>query len=338
MKQELKDKINSTIDDYIGDTYDPSISHLKRKIDEYDYQCETVWETIPIRDLLVEKYNQLRYGVEKNQHTIKSGFIDIDKMLGGFYLGEFTVIGGRPGMGKTQFLIDLALNISIEIPTLYFTFDLSPSELSSRFISTITGIPMPYLLQSRLSEENKSRLNLIKETLDKRQLFISHSDKKSINSLRSHCEKMVNEKGVKVILIDCLHNMSCTTYRKDKEAEINYISDELKRIAKEYNVCLIASSQLDRVIECRDDRFGIPQLSDLQDGGSIEQNADKVLLIFRPEYYNIVEDERGNSLENLAFIKVAKNKNGNLGSINLQIDADFTRFVSFNEHRPNKRN
>lgn len=331
MKQELKNKIENIISNN-PDADDREIAfQLKQLLYKTELQNSVVKDTKSIADLVSESVNQLKSN-SQNNNTIKSGFADFDKAFGGFGLGEFIVIGGRPAMGKTQLLVNLSLNISQTIPVLYFTFDLSEHLLTSRFIASVSGIPASKILQHDLTVEEKNKLSLVESQLSKHKLFINDSYNNSLTAFKAHCQKQIEENGVKVIFIDYLQMMSSSKYRNNRELEISYISRELKNIAKDFNVCMIATSQLSRAVESRGGSKH-PQLSDLRESGAIEQDADKVIFIYRPEYYGLECDYDGNSTAGLTEIILAKNRNGSLGSIKLLRDNHFTNFRSFDTYQ-----
>jgi len=231
-------------------------------------------------------------------------------------------------MGKTQLLVNLALNISTTRPILYFTFDLSQFLLTNRFISSLSTISAHKILQQNLTQEEKNILMAVESKFNQYQLYINDSCNNSISNFASHCKKQIEENGVKVIFVDYLQMMSSNKYRNNRELEISHISRELKSIAKDYNVCIIAASQLSRAVEMRG---GIkhPHLSDLRESGAIEQDADKVLFIYRPEYYGLTLDEDGNNTEGLTELILAKNRNGSLGTTKLQRSSNFTNYRDF---------
>ena len=299
---------------------------LKQLLYEMELQYSVAEDAKSIADLVAE--NILQLNGEKNQNNvIKSGFDKFDAHFGGFCPGEFVVVGGRPAMGKTQFLVNLSLHISKTFPVLFVTFDLSEFMLTNRFISSVSEIPAQSILQHDLSVEQKHTLSTIGNEFAKRQLFIHDNFNTSITALKAHCIKQIKENGIQVIVIDYLQFISSYNHRKYRELEVSFISRELKSLSKEYNVCVIASSQLNRGVEGRTSIDGKrPKLSDLRESGAIEQDADKVIFIHRPEYYGITEDHNGESLIGLAEIIVAKNRNGRLGIVNLAINRDFTNF------------
>lgn len=218
------------------------------------------------------------------------------------------------------------------IPVLYFTFDLSEYLLTSRFIASVSGIPASKILQHDLTDEERNKLSSIENELNRHKLFINDSYNNSLTAFKAHCQKQIEENGVKVIFVDYLQMMSSNKYRNSRELEISYISRELKNIAKDFNVCVIATSQLSRALESRGGSKH-PQLSDLRESGAIEQDADKVIFIYRPEYYGLECDEEGNNTAGLTEIILAKNRNGSLGSIKLLRDNYFTNFRSFDTYK-----
>lgn len=331
MRQELKNKIENIINNNPNADEKEIVFQLKQLLYETELQNSVVKESKNIADLVSDSLNQLK-GSTPNNNTIKSGFADFDKTYGGFGLGEFVVIGGRPAMGKRQLLVNLSLNISQTIPVLYFTFDLSEFLLTSRFLSSVSGIPASKILQHDLTDEEKNKLSLVESQLSKHKLFINDSYNNSLTAFKAHCQKQIEENGVKVIFVDYLQMMSSNKYRNSRELEISYISRELKNIAKDFNVCVIATSQLSRAVESRGGSKH-PQLSDLRESGAIEQDADKVIFIYRPEYYGFECDEEGNNTAGLAEIILAKNRNGSLGSIKLLRDNYFTNFRNFDTYK-----
>lgn len=330
MKQDFVLKIQEIIANQSTDERE-LLLQLKTLLYETEEQHIIVKESKSITELVAENLTQLN-GASHEGQIIKTGFAEFDKKFGGFGLGEFVVIGGRPSMGKTQLLINLSLNISLTIPVLYFTFDLSEFLLTNRFISSCSSIPVNKILQHNLSENEQQVLASIGTEFSKHKIFINDSYKSSLTAFKAQCKKQVEENGVQVIVVDCLQMMSSNRYRNSREHEIGQISGALKSIAKDLNVCLIASSQLSRAVESRKESKR-PQLPDLRESGAIEQDADKVIFIYRPDYYELLADEFGNSTAGLTEIVLAKNRNGSLGTINLIRDAHFTNFKDFEDYK-----
>ena len=262
-------------------------------------------------------------------HLINTGFNNLDRLIGGFYPGELVVIGGRPSMGKTQLCVNMALQMCLASPVLYFTFDLSATLLACRFYSALTGIPAERIIQHDLTSKENNLLLSQTSSPALNNVFINDSCSVSISALKAQCMRQIRENGVKIIIVDYLQMMSSVRYRNSRELEISYISRELKSLARDNNICVIATSQLSRAPEKRS-AAAKPILSDLRESGAIEQDADKVILMYRPAYYAIDVDEEGNSTKGSIELIMAKNRNGRLGSALLTHDAAFTSFYDCN--------
>lgn len=332
MTQDLQHKIEVIIhrDPPMNDI--EVVFELQQLLYEVEQQIYTEKKAKGLAELVAENLRQLNEGVGENA-VIKTGFEDFDTAFGGFRLGEFVVIGGRPGMGKTQLLINLSLNISISIPVLYITLDLSESLLTNRFIASISGIPAHDIILERINEGQKDKLASLEHEFNRRHLFIYESNSNSIATLKTYCQHQIEMNEVKVIIFDYLQLISHYKYHKFREQEVSHICMELKSIAKRNNVCIITSSQLSRSVENRLGSVGKhPLLSDLKDSGMIEQSADKVLFMHRPEYYKILEDDKGNCLKGVVEIIMAKNRIGAIGHIRLIKDDYFVNLQSVKRH------
>jgi replicative DNA helicase len=263
-----------------------------------------------------------------NRINLDSGLPSFDKKYGGLNLGELVILGARPGVGKTQFLLNVALLVSINHPVAFFSCDVSLKVLSKRFISAVSGIPIIKIDRNELSDDDKEKLSNCTEEFGKHQLFINEGNELTIQALRLKCEEAVREHGVKLIILDNLHYLCKAHNRYSRELEINYVCQELRQIAIDLDVCLFASSQLSRSVEYRGGTK-VPTLSDLRESGAIEQEADKVLFLYSASYYNINEDEYGHSTENTAELHIAKNSTGKLGMIPLKRDSSFAPYHEF---------
>ena len=309
------------------------VFQLKQLLYETEMQQSLSKEPKSITELVAENIKQLDGKTSQNA-AIKTGFTDIDRTINGFLPGELVVVGGRPGMGKTQFLINLSLNISVAVPVLYVTFELSEFLLTSRIISSISNIPLRNILQQDISIEQKNILFALDSEFTKRKLFIHDSNNSSISSFKIQCMKQIQENGIQVIVVDYLQQLSSYHHRKYREHEVSYICRELKNLAKENNVCVIVASQMSRSVESRSICSKRPMLSDLRDSGAIEQDADKVLFIYRPEYYKL-DFEDGTPGAGLAEIIVAKNRNGRLNDVRLRFMQENPNFQDVaNDVRP----
>jgi len=266
-----------------------------------------------------------------SENLISSGYKTLDDLLGGgLFPGELIVVGGRPGMGKTQFVVSQTVSACKKSPILYFSYDLSLATLSCRIISAMTKIPWLKILQHNLSKTELKTLNSIKESIKNHKLIISESAYNSISSMKAEINRYKEISGIQIVIIDYLQLMTLKGFRDNRHQEISFICRELKNLAKMENINIIILSQLSRSVEMRGGSK-IPVLSDLLDSGAIEQYADKVLFLYRPELYNFPEDEFGFSTKGIVEVVVAKNKNGKLGSVKLLADDNFTGFTDYEE-------
>jgi replicative DNA helicase len=269
-----------------------------------------------------------------NKNSIYSRFIDLDKLTHGFVKGEFIVVGARPAVGKTQFLINLCKNIAESgTECAYFSLDLSEEALMYRLFSNQTRIGISRIITGRLNEEQTSELSKAADMIGKLPIFIDSAPVYNILTLTEKCRKLITEKNVKAIFIDYLQLINGGNKRNNRETEISLICRDLKNIAKEFGVCVFISSQLSRAVEQRGGSKR-PQLSDLRDSGAIEESADKVLFLYSPEMVGITVDENGESTRGYMEVILAKNRNGRVGSVPLTFDDDFTGFTDFKGYLP----
>jgi replicative DNA helicase len=301
---------NKSIDD------NSRLMEIQRVITEQQTTKIKVDDSKLLKDIFKHNLEIIKNNTQLD-NQISSGYENLDHLIYGFGLGEFIVFGGRPAMGKTTLFLNLALRISINNPVLFFSFDLSESALNSKVISNLTSITKDKIKKNQFDKMDLLQLEQAEEKINHYELYINESCSNSIIDFRLHCEKMINEKGIKVVFIDYIQLMSASKFGNRRELEISYISRELKRIAKELKISVIASSQLSRAVEMRggDKR---PILSDLRESGALEQDADKVIFIYRPEYYGFHQDEDGNSNVNRMQLIVEKNRTGALGIVDLE--------------------
>lgn len=319
--QNLKEQLAQLIANPAKEEKD-IIFQLQKLINENDIAKANSKGSSHISDLLLEstKFMESDGG---SQLLVKSGFQNLDKVIGGFAPGELVVFGGRPGMGKTQLLVNMVLAISKQQAVQYFSFDLSEFLLTTRFISAATGISCDRILQHKLSEAEKTQINSVQNDLKNHQIYLNDGFNNSLSAFKAHCEKQVSEKNIRVIVVDYLQMMSSFKYRNNRELEISAISRELKNIARDNNITVIAASQLSRAVETRggDKR---PYLSDLRESGAIEQDADKVIFVYRADYYGLMEDENGMPTDGVMELIIAKNRNGALDTARLSRSQNFS--------------
>ena len=281
-----------------------------------------------IAQLLVEAMDEME-DEKKNKTLINSGFIELDKLIGGFKAGQMIVVGARPAMGKTSFALALARNISIdsELPVAIFSLEMTEIELANRYIAMETGINQKQLLSGDIAGENNKIIERTKP-ISKAPIYIEDKSAINLQQLRAKCTILKRKHGIKVVVIDYLQLMTSQVNRnRNREQEISEISRGLKSLAKDLGVTVIVLSQLSRETEKRADKR--PQLSDLRESGAIEQDADMVMFLHRPEYYNVHKDEDGNHTAGLAYVVVAKNRSGAVGTAKLGFDATITKFTNY---------
>ena len=261
---------------------------------------------------------------------IPTGYTRLDEMTAGWQASDLVIIAGRPAMGKTSFALSLAKNIAVDYhePIAFFSLEMNNVQLVNRLMSNVCEISGKKILNGQLDDEEWKRLDRNIRKLQGAPIYIDDTPGMSIFELRSKARRLVREKGVKVIMIDYLQLMNANGAKfGSRQEEVSTISRSLKGLAKELNIPILALSQLNRTVENREGIDGKrPQLSDLRESGAIEQDADMVLFVHRPEYYHIYQDEKGNDLHGMAQIIIAKHRKGATGDVLLNFRGEFTRF------------
>ncbi|GHV17481.1 replicative DNA helicase [Bacteroidia bacterium] len=266
---------------------------------------------------------------------LQTGFTPLDKITSGWQNSDLVIIAARPAMGKTAFVLSMAKNmaVSYNYPVALFSLEMSNVQLVNRLIINTCEIPGEKIKNGQLLPYEWEQLDFkIKELYDA-PLFIDDTPSLSVFELRTKARRLVREHGIKMIIIDYLQLMNASGMNYgSREQEVSMISRSLKGLAKELNIPIIALSQLNRGVEGRAGAEGKrPQLSDLRESGAIEQDADMVCFIHRPEYYKILEDDKGNSLIGLAEIIIAKHRNGATGDVLLRFKSEFARFQNIDD-------
>lgn len=270
---------------------------------------------------------------------IPTGFTALDRITAGWQKSDLIILAARPGMGKTSFVLSLARNAAVNYnqPIAVFSLEMSKLQLVNRLIASETELESEKLRKGSLKPYEWTQLTTKVAALAEAPIFIDDTAGINIFELRAKCRRLKMQHDIQLVIIDYLQLMSGTGDGKNsnREQEISNISRSLKGIAKELNIPVIALSQLNRAVETRggDKR---PQLSDLRESGAIEQDADLVSFIYRPEYYNIMQDANGQSTEGIAEIIIAKHRNGALDTVPLRFISRFTKFVNldFGEEVP----
>ena len=264
-----------------------------------------------INPVIQEAYEMLQKAAARTDGLsgLSSGFHQLDKMTSGWQNSDLIIIAARPAMGKTAFVLSMAKNMAVtnKVPVALFSLEMSNVQLVNRLIVNVCEIPGEKIKSGQLAPYEWSL---------------------SVFELRTKARRLVREHGVKIIIIDYLQLMNASGMSfGSRQEEVSTISRSLKGLAKELNIPIVALSQLNRGVESREGIDGKrPQLSDLRESGAIEQDADMVCFIHRPEYYKIYTDEKGNDLHGMAEIIIAKHRNGAVGDVLLRFRAEYARF------------
>ena len=272
----------------------------------------------PLEKVMGETFEHLEH-VHAGAGTVlgvDTGFADLNDQMSGFQKGDLIILAARPSVGKTAFALTLARNAAVEagVGMAIFSLEMSKIQLAQRLLSVETKVDLHKLRTGRLSDEDWMNLTHNIERLARAPIYIDDTPGLSVLEARAKARRLQREHGVGMVIIDYLQLMSGHIRTQSREQEISHISRGLKAMAKELDVPVLALSQLSRAVESRTDRR--PQLSDLRESGSLEQDADVVMFIYRPEMYDLKSPD-GESLEGLAQIIIGKQRNGPVGSVDL---------------------
>ncbi|MDR2909823.1 MAG: replicative DNA helicase [Bacteroidales bacterium] len=286
-------------------------------------------EIVPIKPVLNEAILQIEKA--RNQKDglsgVPSGFTGLDRITSGWQKTDLIIVAARPSMGKTAFVLSMARNMAVDHsrPVAVFSLEMSSLQLVTRLIASEIEINAQKLRTGYLEDWEWEHLNRKITNLDKAPIFIDDTPALSIFEFRAKCRRLKMQYDIQAIIVDYLQLMTAGTDRRgSREQEVSTISRSLKAIAKELDLPIIALSQLNRSVESREGKR--PQLSDLRESGAIEQDADIVIFIHRPEYYGIDEDESGNSLRGVAEIIISKHRNGATGDVHLSFKKELAKF------------
>ena len=275
---------------------------------------------------------------ESGLSGLQTGFHNLDKLTSGWQNSDLIISAARPAMGKTAFVLSMAKNMAVDYntPVAIFSLEMSNLQLVNRLISNVCEIEGEKIKSGRLSRQEWEQLNSRVRSLFSAPLYVDDSPSLSILELRTKARRLVKEHGVKIIIIDYLQLMNATGMKfGSREQEVSMISRSLKQLAKELNIPVIALSQLSRKVEERNDGNKRPQLSDLRESGAIEQDADIVCFIHRPEYYTrSTTDAENRDIRGMAEFIVAKHRSGSVDDIEMTFVARFARFQNRSEPMP----
>lgn len=269
--------------------------------------------------------------------SVPSGFLELDDLLGGFQKSDLIIVAARPSMGKTAFAMSAARNAAMDhnVPIAVFSLEMATTQLVTRLISAEARINAQSLRTGKFKAEDGAKVSRIIHRLSKAPIYIDDTPGISILELRAKARRLKNEKKIGLIIIDYLQLINPSFNMDSREREISTISRSLKALAKELNIPVIALSQLNRQVETRTDKR--PQLSDLRESGSIEQDADVVLFLNRPEVYGITQftggDMNGETTEGMAEVIIGKQRNGPIGDVRMRFIKDYARFENLERFR-----
>lgn len=250
---------------------------------------------------------------------LDTGFSELNRMTGGLQKSDLIILGARPSMGKTAFVLNILANLARKnIPVAIFSLEMSAEQLTNRLFSLYGLINSNSIRLGKLDGNDLERLTLTASILSEKPLYIDDTAGLNISQLRTKARKLKREKDIQLLAIDYLQLMQGTS-KKDRQQEISEISRQLKLLARELNVTIIALSQLSRAVEARQDKR--PMLSDIRESGAIEQDADIVMFLYRDEYYNANTNDKG-----LTELIIAKHRNGAIGTVNLKFSKQFCLF------------
>ena len=273
---------------------------------------------------------------------VPTGYHKLDNITSGWQASDLVIIAGRPAMGKTSFALSMAKNIAADykVPMAFFSLEMSNVQLVNRLISNCCEIQGSKILNGQLKPDEWERLDKRLNNLIGSPLYVDDTPGLSVFELRTKARRLVRNHGAKIIMIDYLQLMNANGMRfSSRQEEVSTISRSLKQIAKELDIPILALSQLNRGVESREGLEGKrPQLSDLRESGAIEQDADMVLFVHRPEYYHIYQDENGRDLHGMAQIIIAKHRKGATGDVLLNFRGEFTRFENPEDSNTNIEN
>lgn len=283
-----------------------------------------------IKDVLVESFTKLEELYNQKQHVtgVPTGFIDLDRMTAGLHGSEFILIAARPAMGKSAFALNIATYAATRanVPVAIFSLEMSKEQVGNRILCSEALVDSNNVRTGDLNDEELSKLAETSGELSQAPIYIDDTAGITITEMRARCRKLKLEKNIGLVVVDYLQLIQGSGKTSGREQEIAEISRSLKILAKELEIPVIALSQLSRAVEARDDHR--PMLSDLRESGSIEQDADIVMFLYRDDYYNEDSPEK-----NVAEVIIAKQRAGSTGTVKLAWIGNYTKFANLERYR-----
>lgn len=308
--------------------FDISQRNLKKEVSQID----------PVLDKAIEQM-QIAGRQQSGLSGLDTGFRELNKITSGWQKSDLVIIAARPAMGKTAFVLSMALNIaSHNDPVAVFSLEMSNLQLVNRLISNACELPGDKIKSGDLSTSDWGRLTARLSKLQGLPFYVDDSSGLSIMELRTKARRLVREHNVKLIIIDYLQLMTAGIKLGSREQEVSTISRSLKQLAKELDIPIIALSQLNRKLEDRGNKDKRPQLADLRESGAIEQDADIVCFIHRPEMYTHTGlDAEGNDIKGKVDFIIAKHRSGSVGDVCMRFRKEYVRFENWDETDGNEK-
>lgn len=288
-------------------------------------------EFVPIWDAVSDYYDEIEKLLELGTGTvgIPTGFKALDGLLSGFQKSDLVVFAGRPGMGKTSWILTVALHAArLGKRVAIFTMEMGVEQMVQRLLSMETGIRITQLRTADINSREQTRLTEAIGRISNLPIFIDDTPSITPTEMRTKCRRLQHEYGLDIVMVDYMQLMSAgRAYQNNRVQEISYISRSLKELARELNVCVLSTAQLSRAVEQRQEKR--PQLSDLRESGTIEQDADAVMFLYRDEVYNPDTTE----FPNQADVMLSKHRHGPTGTVQLYFEKSYTKFTDVRMQR-----
>ncbi|MDM8174773.1 replicative DNA helicase [Olivibacter sp. 47] len=335
-EQYIKRELIRTSQELISQCYSPE-SDVFEMLSKTEYEKDEMLNTITVRkeissaDLFMKNVERLKkIGEAKNGITgITTGFVDVDRITGGWQPSDLIIVAGRPGMGKTSFVLSSAINAGLrnKIPGAIFSLEMADIQLMDKVTSIVSEVPLEKFKKGNLGDVEWMQIHRAAISIQEAPIVFDDTPAISLIEFAAKARRLKRKNNIQWIVIDYLQLMIGKTNKGgNREQEIGSLSRGLKAIAKELNIPIIALSQLSRAVESRAGHNKRPMLSDLRESGSIEQDADVVCFLYRPEYYGITEDEEGRPTAGMAELIIAKHRNGATDDVALRFVGKTTGF------------
>ena len=317
---------DSNVGDLIGSA-EKELFEVSDKVVKSDY--------VPIDDLLADAFERIGE-LQRNRNKLrglKTGFRDLDKKTAGLQKGDLIIVGARPAMGKTTFAQNLTYNIATmngKTGVLFFSMEMSASEIVDRIVSDVSGVDNWKIRTGNISDEEFSRIRDAMGEMDELPIYIDDTSSMTVTELRNKARRAVHDHNIGIIIVDYLQLIQGSDrYKGNRVQEVTEVSRGLKILARELNIPVVALAQLSRNVTGRDNPR--PLLSDLRDSGSIEQDADLVMFLHRPDYYKTNDDNYEDT--HITELIIAKHRHGAIGTIELYFHPELLRFMSLDKTR-----